>query len=128
MITVLALVRSDKKTLKPPHYVQDFPYPKARPQDPISMIRCLLVPKIGSCEHSKNDLLTHGSVILKERTGTEHALFHSTLFLQDERHLQKETSKLDRSNACVHFSEPRIRSLKSDRVNGPQHKQMYDTH
>ena len=28
-----------------------------------------------SCDHSKNDLLTHGSVILKERTGTEHALF-----------------------------------------------------
>ena len=75
VITVLVVVRSDRKTLKPLHYVQDFPYLKARPQDPISMIRSLLVPKIGSCEHSKNDLLTHGSVILKERTGTEHALF-----------------------------------------------------
>ena len=29
------------------------------------------------------------------------------------------TLKLDRLNACVQFSEPRIGSLKADRVNGP---------
>ena len=44
----------------------------------------MLVPKIGSCEHIENDLPTHGSVILKKRMETEHALFHPTLFLKDE--------------------------------------------
>ena len=83
------------------------------------MIRCLLVLKIGSYEHSKNDLLTHGSVILKRGLEQNMLYFHSTLFLQDERHRQKGTLKLDRSNPCVHFLEPRIRTLKSDRVNGP---------
>ena len=38
----------------------------------------LLVPKIGSCEHSKNDLPTHGSVNLKNKwMEIEHALFSS---------------------------------------------------
>ena len=34
----------------------------------------MLVPKIGSCEHCKNDLPTHESVSLKKWMGIEHAL------------------------------------------------------
>ena len=34
-------------------------------------------------------------------------------------HHKNWTLKLDRLNACFQFSEPRIGSLKSDRVNGP---------
>ena len=41
-----------------------------------------LVPKIGSCEHNKNDLPTHGSVSLKKRIETEHALFSSDILLE----------------------------------------------
>ena len=44
---------------------------KARSQDPISRIRFLLVPKIGSCEHSRNGLLIDGSVILKKKDGNK---------------------------------------------------------
>ena len=53
----------------------------------------LLVLKIGSCEHTTNDLPT-----FSHKNGT---------------------LKSDRLNACFQFSEPRIGSLKSDRVNGP---------
>ena len=47
---------------------------KARSHDPVSRIQFLLVPKIGSCEHSRNDLRTHESVILKKNPD---ALFSS---------------------------------------------------
>ena len=38
---------------------------------------------------------------------------------QNEAKDKNGTLKLDRLNACVHFSEPRIGTLKADRVNGP---------
>ena len=55
---------------------------KARSHDSLVRIRFLLVPKIGSCEHIENDLLTHGSVILKKRMEIEHALFSSDTLLE----------------------------------------------
>ena len=55
---------------------------KARSHDPILRIRFLLVPKIGSCEHNKNDLPTNGSVSLKKRMEIEHALFSSDTLLE----------------------------------------------
>ena len=42
----------------------------------------------GSCEHIKNDLPSNESVILKKRMEIEHAYFHPTLSLKDERHRQ----------------------------------------
>ena len=42
----------------------------------------LLVPKIGSCEHIKNGLPSHGSVILKKLMEIEHALFSSDTLLE----------------------------------------------
>ena len=45
--------------------------------------------------------------------------FHPTLSLKDEGHRENGTSKSDRLNACVQFSEPRIGFLKSNRANGP---------
>ena len=42
----------------------------------------LLTLKIGSCEHSKNDLPTRGSVILKKRMEIELALFSSDNLLE----------------------------------------------
>ena len=61
---------------------------KARSHDPFLRIRFLLVPKNGSCEHIKNDLPSNGSLILKKRMEIQHALFHLTLSLKDERHRQ----------------------------------------
>ena len=61
---------------------------KPRSHDPLLRIRFLLVPKIGLCEHIKNDLPTHGSVTLKKAIEIEHVLFHPTLFLKDERSRQ----------------------------------------
>ena len=59
------------------------------PPNPFSRIGFLLVPKIGSCEQIENDLLTHGSVILKKNGWKKNALyFHPTLFLKYERHRQ----------------------------------------
>ena len=55
---------------------------KARSHDPFLRIRFSLVPKIGSCERTKNDLPTHGSVRLKKRTEIEHALFSSDALLE----------------------------------------------
>ena len=55
---------------------------KARSHDPFLRIRFLLVPKIGSCEHIENDHPIHGSVILKERMGIEHALLSSDTLLE----------------------------------------------
>ena len=40
------------------------------------------IPKIGSCGHSKNDALTHGSAILRKRMEIEHALFSSDTLLE----------------------------------------------
>ena len=74
---------------------------KARSHDQISRIRFWLVPKVGSCEHSQNDLPTHGSV---NNDKFQHNL---------------ETARL---NTCVQFSELRIGSLKSHRVNGPSNR------
>ena len=39
---------------------------KVRWHDPLSRIRVLLVPKIGSCEHMENDLPTHEFISLKK--------------------------------------------------------------
>ena len=58
---------------------------KACSHDPFLRIRFLLVQKNGSCEHIKNDLASNGSVILKKRMETEHALFSSE---KDEKHQQ----------------------------------------
>ena len=55
---------------------------KARSHDLFLMIRFLLVPKIGSCEHTENDLPTNGSVILKKRMEIEHVLFSSDTLLE----------------------------------------------
>ena len=55
---------------------------KARSHDPFLRIRCLLVPKNGSCEHIKNDLPSNGPVILKKRMEIEHALFSSYTLLE----------------------------------------------
>ena len=55
---------------------------KVRSHDPFLRIRFLLLPKIGSCKHIKNDLPTHGSVILKNRMEIEHALFSSDTLLE----------------------------------------------
>ena len=55
---------------------------KVRSHDPFLRIRFLLVPKIGFCEHIKDDLPTHGSVILKKRMEIEHALFSSDTLLE----------------------------------------------
>ena len=55
---------------------------KGRSHDPFLKIPFLLVPKIRSCEHTENDLPTHGSVILKKRMEIEHALFSSDVLLQ----------------------------------------------
>ena len=55
---------------------------KARSHDLIARIQFLLVPKIGSFEHSKNGLLTQGSLILKKRMEIEHALFSSDTILE----------------------------------------------
>ena len=55
---------------------------KARSHDPFLRIRFLLVPKNGSCEHIKNDLPSHGSVILKKRMEIEHALFSPDTLLE----------------------------------------------
>ena len=52
---------------------------KARWYDPFLRIRFLLVPKNGSCEHIKNDLI---SVILKKRMEIEHALFSSDILFE----------------------------------------------
>ena len=46
------------------------------------MIRFLLVPKVRYCEHSKNDLPTHASVILEKWVEVEHALFLSDTVLE----------------------------------------------
>ena len=54
---------------------------KDRSHEPISRIRFLLVQKIGSCEHSKNDPPAHRSVIFKKRIEMEHALFSSDTLL-----------------------------------------------
>ena len=58
------------------------------------MIRFFLVPKIGSCEHSKNDLPTHGSVILKKRMEIEHALLSSDTLFERRRRRQKQNLKI----------------------------------
>ena len=53
-----------------------------RSHDLLLRIWFLLVPKIGSCEHIENDLLTHESLILKKRMEIEHALFSSDTLLE----------------------------------------------
>ena len=55
---------------------------RARSHDPFLRIRFLLVPKIGSCEQTENDLSTHGSVMFKKRMEIEHALFSSETLLE----------------------------------------------
>ena len=50
---------------------------KAHSHDPFLRIRFFLVLKTGSCEHIKNDLPSHGSLILKEQMEIEHTLFSS---------------------------------------------------
>ena len=55
---------------------------KACSQYPFLQIRFLLVPKNRSCEHIKNDLPSNGSVTLKKRMETEHALSSSDTLLE----------------------------------------------
>ena len=59
------------------------------PPDPISKIRLLLVPKVGLCEHSKNDLPIQGSVIWKNGWKKKMLYFRPAPFLREERHQQK---------------------------------------
>ena len=83
----------------------------------MSRIQFLLVPKVGSCEHSKNDLPTHGSVILKKRMGIEHALFSSNTLLENERRRQKRNLEMKLSERLRPIFGTKNRILKSDRVN-----------
>ena len=68
---------------------QNLPVRHKRPgsHDPFLRIRFLFGPKIGLSEHIENDLLTHGSVILKKRMGIEHALFSSDTLLERRRQI-----------------------------------------
>ena len=66
------------------------PFTRSIFKDPI-----FVVSEIGLCEHIKNDLLTHGSVMLKKSDGNRTcSVNHMTLFLKDGRGRQKQNLEI----------------------------------
>ena len=62
--------------------LQDFIIFEACSHDLFSRIQFLLVLNNGSCEHTKNDLPSNGSLILKKRMEIQHALFSFDILLE----------------------------------------------
>ena len=79
---------------------------RSRSGAPFSRIRFLLVPKNGSCEHIKIDLLSNGSVILKKTDGNRTC----SIFIRHYSWMMKGTNKFS-----IIVSAPNWRFLVSSK-------------